>query len=129
MTAPALSGVPLRATRVLVVEDELMIRMLLDDMLRELGCTVAAEAGRMDEALAAVGKGDFDIAILDVNLNGETTVPVAEALAARGLPFVFATGYGPHHLPEAFRDRPTLKKPFQVDGLSRLLQSALAGKA
>ena len=129
MTAPAAGGAPPRATRVLVVEDEPMIRMLLDDMLRELGCTVAAEAGRMDEALDAVGKGDFDIAILDVNLNGETTAPVAEALAARGLPFVFATGYGPHHLPEAFRDRPTLKKPFQVDGLGRLLQSTLVGKS
>ena len=115
--------------RILIVEDELMIRMLLEDMLGELGYTIAAEVGRMDEALDAVNKGDFDVAILDVNLSGETTGPVAEALAARGLPFVFATGYGEHGLPAAFRDRPTLKKPSQMDGLDQLLQSALARKS
>ena len=129
MTSPATSGVPPRATRILIVEDELMIRMLLDDMLRELGYTIAAEVGRIDEALDAVKTGGFDVAILDVNLSGENTAPVAEALAARGVPFVFATGYGEHGLPEAFRDRPTLKKPFQMDGLSQVLQSALAAKS
>jgi CheY-like chemotaxis protein len=112
--------------RILVVEDELMIRMLLEDMLGELGYTIAAEAARLDEALAAARNIEFDVAILDVNLNGQTTAPVAEALAARGTPFVFATGYGEHGLPEAYRDRPTLKKPFQMDGLNRALQSALA---
>ena len=129
MTSPATSGVPPRATRILIVEDELMIRMLLEDMLGELGYTIAAEAGRMDEALHAAKTAEFDVAILDVNLNGENTGPVAEALAARGTPFVFATGYAEHGLPEAFRDRPTLKKPFQMDGLNQLLQSALAAKS
>jgi CheY-like chemotaxis protein len=129
MTSPASSGAPPRAPRVLIVEDEMMIRMLLEDMLGELGYTVAAEVGRIDEALGAIKTGDFDVAILDVNLNGENTAPVAEALAARGVPFVFATGYGEHGLPEAFRDRPTLKKPFQMDGLRQLLQSALAAKS
>jgi len=129
MTSPATSGVPPRATRILIVEDELMIRMLLEDMLGELGYTIAAEVGRIDEALDAVKTGGFDVAILDVNLSGENTAPVAEALAARGVPFVFATGYGEHGLPEAFRDRPTLKKPFQMDGLSQVLQSALAAKS
>jgi CheY-like chemotaxis protein len=115
--------------RILVVEDELMIRMLLEDMLGELGYTVAAEAGRIDEALQAAKTADFDLAILDVNLEGEPVLPVADALAARGRPFVFATGYGERGLPEAYRDRPTLKKPFQMDGLKQLLQSALqAGK-
>jgi len=83
--------------RILVVEDELMIRMLLEDMLGELGYTVAAEAGRIDE----------------------------DALVARGRPFVFATGYGERGLPERYSNRPTLKKPFQMDGLKQLLQSAL----
>ena len=118
-----------RPRAILIVEDEMMIRMLLEDMLGELGYTVAAEAGRIDEALDAVKTGGFDVAILDVNLNGDNTGPVAEALAARGVPFVFATGYGEQGLPEAFRDRPTLKKPFQMDGLNQLLQSALAGKS
>lgn len=114
------------APRVLIVEDDVMIRMLIEDMLAELGFAVAAEATKLHEALAAVGSTDIDVAILDVNLSGETTGPVAEALAARGTPFVFATGYGEHTLPEQFRDRPLLKKPFQIDGLKRMLDAALA---
>ena len=113
--------------RVLVVEDDVMIRMLIEDMLADLGFAVAAQAARVPEALAAVKNTDIDVAILDVNLSGETTGPVAEALAARGTPFVFATGYGEHGLPEQFRDRPLLKKPFQIDGLKRMLVTALAG--
>ena len=70
---------------------------------------------------------DFDIAILDVNLDGEPVSPVADALVARGTPFVFATGYGERGLPEPYRDRPMLKKPFQMDGLKQMLQSALEG--
>jgi CheY-like chemotaxis protein len=116
-----------KGARVLVVEDELMIRMLLEDMLGELGYIVAAQAARIDEALEAAKNGVFDVAILDINLNGQTIVPVAEALHARGMPFVFATGYGELGLPEAFRDRPTLKKPFQMDGLGRTLEIALNG--
>ena len=111
--------------RILVVEDEPMIRMLLEDMLGELGYTVAAEAARIEEALEAAKNADFDIAILDVNLNGQPISPVADALVARGMPFVFATGYGERGLPEPYRDRPTLKKPFQMDGLKQMLQTAL----
>ena len=113
------------AKRILVVEDELMIRMLLEDMLGELGYTVAAEAARIEEALEAAKNADFDIAILDVNLNGQPISPVADALVARGMPFVCATGYGERGLPEPYRDRPTLKKPFQMDGLKQMLQTAL----
>jgi CheY-like chemotaxis protein len=112
-----------QAKRILVVEDELMIRMLLEDMLGELGYTVAAEAARIEEALEATKNADFDLAILDGNLNGQPVSPVADALVARGTPFVFATGYG--ELPEPYRERPTLKKPFQMDGLKQMLQSAL----
>jgi CheY-like chemotaxis protein len=111
-----------QAKRILVVEDELMIRMLLEDMLGELGYAVAAEA-RIDEALEATKNADFDLAILDANLNGQPVSPVADALVARGTPFLFATGYG--ELPEPYCDRPMLKKPFQMDGLKRMLQSAL----
>jgi CheY-like chemotaxis protein len=112
--------------RVLIVEDDVMIRMLIEDMLGDLGFAVAAEASKVHEALTAVKGTAFDVAILDVNLSGETTGPVAEALAARGTPFVFATGYGEHGLPEQFRDRPLLKKPFQIDSLKRMLDTALA---
>jgi CheY-like chemotaxis protein len=112
-----------QAKRVLVVEDEPMIRILLEDILGELGHTVAAEAARIEEALEATKKADFDLAILDANLNGQPVSPVADALAARGTPFFFATGYG--ELPEPYRDRLTLKKPFHRDGLKRMLQNAL----
>ena len=115
------------ARRVLIVEDDVMIRMLIEDMLGDLGFAVAAEASKVHEALAAVNSTAFDVAILDVNLSGETTGPVAEALAARGTPFVFATGYGEHGLPDQFRDRPLLKKPFQIESLKRMLETALAG--
>jgi DNA-binding response OmpR family regulator len=113
--------------RVLIVEDDVMIRMLIEDMLTDLGFAVAAQAAKMEEALAAANDAAIDIAILDVNLNGQTTDPVAKALAARGTPFVFATGYGEHGLPPEFRDRPLLKKPFQIDSLKRVLRLALEG--
>ena len=114
--------------RVLIVEDDVMIRMLVEDMLTDLGYTVTAQAARVDEALKAAQRADIDVAILDLNLNGHATFPVAELLAARGTPFIFATGYGEHGLPDAFRDRPLLKKPFQIDGLKRMLDAALASK-
>jgi CheY-like chemotaxis protein len=112
--------------RVLVVEDELMIRMLLEDMLGELGYTVSAAAARLGEAMQAVQDGEFDIAILDINLNGEPISPLADALAARGIPFVFATGYGEGDIPDGYRDRPALKKPFQLHNLKHTLDAALA---
>jgi CheY-like chemotaxis protein len=115
--------------RILVVDDEVMIRMLLVDMLNELGYTVTGEATRLDEALEAAQSGDFDVAILDVNLHGQTIEPVAEAIAESGRPFVFATGYNEMALPEGFRDRPMLRKPFQMDGLCRTLETALAARA
>ena len=121
-----MSGNGSGAPRVLIVEDDVMILMLIEDMLTDLGFAVAAEAAKVQEALAAVKSTEIDVAILDVNLSGETTGPVGEALAARGTPFVFATGYGEHTLPERFRDRPLLKKPFQIDSLKRMLDTALA---
>ena len=124
MPSTAVEPTP-QGKRILVVEDELMIRMLLEDMLGELGYTIAAQAAHIDEALEAAKSADFDLAILDVNLNGQPISPVADALVARGRPFVFATGYGERGLPEPYRDRPTLKKPFQMEGLKQMLESAL----
>jgi CheY-like chemotaxis protein len=112
-----------QAKRILVVEDEPMIRMLLEDMLGELGYIVAGEAARIEEALEATKNADFDLAILDANLNGQAASPVADALVTRGTPFIFATGYG--EVPKPYRDRPMLTKPFQMTGLEQVLKSAL----
>jgi CheY-like chemotaxis protein len=113
--------------RVLVVEDELMIRMLIHDMLADLGHILAGEAGRLDEAMALARQGEFDVAILDVNLNGEPISPVVEILIERGVPFVFATGYGQRGVPEPYRATPTLQKPFQADALAQALNAVSAG--
>ncbi len=110
--------------RVLVVEDELMIRMLLEGMLEDLGHSVAAEAGTLDEAVALATQGEFDVALLDVNLNGQPITPVVEILVERGLPFVFASGYGQRGVPDAYRANPTLQKPFQVEALAAALAAA-----
>src|SRR5438132_8548614 len=92
-------------------------------MLCEIGYTVAAEAASIDEALEATRKIDFDLAILDANLEGRSVSPVADALVARDIGFVFVTGYDDHGL-FVYRDRPTLKKPFQIDALERCCSSA-----
>jgi DNA-binding response OmpR family regulator len=106
-----------------------MIRMMVADMLEELGYTIAGEAGDIDEGIRLVQAVDFDIAILDVNVNGKVITPVAEAVQMRGLPLVFATGYGAQGLPEKFRDRPTLQKPFQIETLARTIEAVLKGIA
>ena len=113
--------------RILVVEDEYLIRMLLEDMLADLGYTVSGAVGTIGEASTLAESGDFDLAILDVNLDGKTIYPVADILAKRGLPFVFVTGYGERSLIEPYRDRPALQKPFQVEQLKNAIAGLLAG--
>jgi CheY-like chemotaxis protein len=112
--------------RVLVIEDEILISMLLEDMLAELGHEVAGVVPRLGEALTAVNGDAFDIAILDVHLHGQSAYPVADALIERGLPFVFATGYGERGLPEKYRSHPILTKPFARDDLERVLNTLKA---
>jgi CheY-like chemotaxis protein len=116
------------AARILVVEDEFLIRMLLEDMLTDLGYELAGVAGRVDEAADLAKKTDFDLAILDVNLDGQDVYPVAELIAGRGLPFMFVTGYGGRGLPDAYRGRPTLQKPFQLDELKKTLAQLLPAR-
>ena len=111
--------------RVLVVEDESMIRMLLEGMLTDLGHRVVAEAGALDEAIKLATDADIDVAVLDVNLNGQPITPVVEILVQRGVPFVFASGYGQRGVPESYRAIPTLQKPFQTDALARAIEAAV----
>ena len=110
--------------RVLIVEDEAIIAMTAEDMLEELGHQVAGVAGSVPEALALVERGGFDLALLDINLNGAQSLPVAEALRARGLPFVFATGYGAAGRGEEFADVPFVTKPYRLKDLSEALEKA-----
>jgi len=112
---------------VLLVEDEVMIRMMVADMLEELGYKVAAEAGDIAEAMRLAQSIEFDFAILDVNVNGKVISPVADLIKAKGRPFIFATGYGSSGLPEQYRDRPALQKPFQLDALSKTIETAPRG--
>jgi DNA-binding response OmpR family regulator len=114
---------------VFLVEDEVMIRMMVADMLEELGYRVAAEAGDIDEAIRLAQSTDFDIAILDVNVNGKVISPVADLIEAKGRPFIFATGYGSSGLPEEYRDRPAMQKPFQLETLSKTIDAALRGSS
>jgi DNA-binding response OmpR family regulator len=110
---------------VFLVEDEVMIRMMVADMLEELGHRVAAEAGEIGEAVKLAQSTDFDLAILDVNVNGKVITPVAELINARNRPFIFATGYGSSGLPPEYRDRPALQKPFQLETLAQMISATL----
>jgi DNA-binding response OmpR family regulator len=108
--------------RILVVEDEPLISMMLEDFLDMLGHQVAGTADCVDDALAAMKAGRVDAAILDVNLRGgEKSWPIADALAGEGIPFVLATGGGNDMIADSHRDRPTLTKPFTIDGVKRAL--------
>jgi CheY-like chemotaxis protein len=114
---------------VLLVEDEAMIAMLVEDMLEDLGHKLVTVAGRLEEALAAARDQVVDLAILDLNLGGVLTYPVADVLAERGVPFIFATGYGSGGLKEAYAAQATLQKPFNTETLGHAIVAALSPKA
>jgi CheY-like chemotaxis protein len=116
-----------RGGSVFLVEDEVMIRMMVADMLEELGYSVAAEAGEIGEAMKLAESAEFDLAILDVNVNGKMISPVADLIKARQRPFIFATGYGSSGLPEEYRDRPALQKPFQIETLAKVIDTVMTG--
>jgi two-component SAPR family response regulator len=107
--------------RILVVEDEVLIGMLLEDMLTDLGYEVAASAARVEDAIKLAAEVEADAAILDVNLNGQEVYPVADILSRRQIPFVFATGYSEFGLPHPYQQHQTMQKPFQQETLERRL--------
>jgi CheY-like chemotaxis protein len=112
---------------ILIVEDESLVTMLLEDILGDLGCEIVGAASRFDEAAEKLSVIAFDLAILDVNLDGRQTFPLAEMLRKRRKPFVFATGYGASTLPERLRNTPVLSKPFDRSDLEQALKAALSG--
>jgi CheY-like chemotaxis protein len=113
--------------RILVVEDEMLVVLGIENVLRTLGVQIVGPASSVPRALALVEAGGFDGALLDVNLRGVRVDAVADALAARGVPFVFITGYGADGLPEAHRTRPMLTKPFHDADLSAVLTRHMPG--
>ena len=117
-----------RRLRVLVVEDEILVAMLIEDMLADLGFEVLGPAMRLDAALTMALDESFDLAVLDVNLANEQSFPVAQLLQERGIPFVFATGYGLRGLDERFKEVTTLQKPFEPDQLANAISLALPFK-
>lgn len=124
MTAD-LDGTPFAGKRVLVVEDEAIVAMLIEDILGEMGVEVVGPAARNAQAIDLLAQGPVDAAILDVNLGAETSTPTAEALRARGVPFAFATGYGAAGVPAGFEGQATLPKPFREADLRDALARAL----
>jgi len=115
-----------KGRRVLVVEDEMMISLLVEDMLEELGCAVVGPANRLEAALElAATEPDLDAALLDINVGGKSVFPLADALRAMGVPAIFSTGYGEAGLRDADKGAQVLQKPFRAGDLARALTAAL----
>ena len=112
--------------RILIVEDEMLVAMNIEAMLLDLGHEVAGLASRLEPALSLAREAAFDVAMLDVNLAGEASFPVADALRERGIPFLFATGYGINGIAEDYRTAPVLQKPFRARDLEEALRATQA---
>jgi CheY-like chemotaxis protein len=111
----------LSGRRILIVEDEALVSMVIEEALKDLGCDVVGPVGTRDQALALAKAEALDGALLDVNLAGEPVYPVADALTSRGIPFVFVTGYGEKGIADRYARTPTLVKPFQLSTVELLL--------
>ena len=112
--------------RVLIVEDESLVAMLLETILEDMGCVPVGPASTVDEGMRMATDGaHVDAALLDVNVAGRQVFHVAEALKARGVPFIFSTGYGESGLPDEWRGQPTLQKPFTEAAVRDALMSAM----
>ena len=118
----------LSGRRILIVEDEMLLLMTIEDVLADLGCETVISASTVDKAIGLIDRQVFDAAVLDMNLNGTSSHAVAEALAARGVPFVVATG-NRDDMWDGFRDRPVVRKPFKHDELVEILMRLLPGRS
>lgn len=116
----------LASKRILIVEDETLVAFYLEDMLLEMGHTIVGPAVRLADAVVLARDGEIDFAILDMNLAGTPSLPVADILRARGILFVFATGYGPEGIAASFGTEPTLRKPYTLEALERAVAAGLS---
>lgn len=119
----------LTGLRVLVVEDEVAVAMMIEGMLQDLGCEIVASVARLPDARQAAAVAQIDLAVLDVNLYGQLVYPVAQILSERGIPFVFSTGYGASGLPSELASRPVLSKPYFTRELETAILTALHDSA
>jgi CheY-like chemotaxis protein len=115
----------LTGRRVLVIEDEMLILMMIEDMLADLGCESVAVASKVGPAISLIEGQEFDTAMLDMNLNGIESYPVADALSARDVPYFFSTGNSLTDMKDGYRDQEVLKKPFTFEQLSTMLSRSL----
>jgi CheY-like chemotaxis protein len=115
----------LAGKRVLAVEDEGLVAMWLEDLLQDLGCVVVGPANSLAVAFELLAHDAVELAVLDINIAGEKVFPVAEELAARNVPFVFATGYGTSGVIEPFGEHPVVQKPYTLEMLKRALESII----
>jgi DNA-binding response OmpR family regulator len=115
----------LAGKRVLIVEDELLVALLIEDFLAELGCSTLGPCGSLANALDAARTESFDLAVLDVNLDGEKVYPVAEVLAKRRIPFLFLSGYGDEAIPVGHSEWKVCAKPFRGNDLATMMSAAL----
>mgnify|MGYP006273003755 CR=1 FL=1 len=120
---------PLAGRCILVLEDEPLVAMLLQDLLLDLGTQVAGPVSSLPEAVALLAQGGIAGALLDVNLRGTMSYPLADALRAEGVPFLFVTGYGPEDLDPAFRDDPLIRKPIDVRRFQEMVTSVISRDA
>jgi two-component system, response regulator PdtaR len=118
-----------RAMRVLIVEDEFLVGIQLEDDLRAAGCSIVGPFNTLEKATQAARRDRFDLAILDVNLNGQMVYPLADELSARGIPFIFLSGYVSGDLPARFRRSPQVTKPHDPAVLSKEVQRVVAPRA
>lgn len=114
--------------RVLIVEDDVLLALDLADMLHILGYEIAGQASRIDLAMTLAREGVIDFAVLDVNLAGTRSFPVADILRQRDIPFAFATGYGAEGLSADYRDVPRLEKPYAQDDLEQAIAEVFRGR-
>jgi PAS domain S-box-containing protein len=124
-TRPALRGDVLAGKRILLVEDEFLVRLLIERIVVALGATVVGPFGRLADGLAAARREELDCAILDLNLGGESATPLADILAARGLPFLFVTGYQRDSIDRRYANVPVMQKPVDAEALKHLLASLI----
>ena len=118
----------LSGRRILLVEDEVMVSWALEQAIASLNCVVVGPAARIRQALAMIETEVFDAALLDISLDGEKSYPVADALIARGTPFVFSTGYNRDSAPQGYEGFPRLQKPFSIPELGYVLARLLTAK-